>query len=251
MNITKMCTSRFSVVLCLFFLTSRSWSQDTTFCNAQWEKVNSMGEATYYQIVTQDPMETNHNVCRTYYKSGQLKIESHSLRGKDGKLDGKYKAFFIDGKPYKEIDYTRGEYNGQVLTYWPNGKPKRIDQFSSGKYTTGKCLTAGGQDTSHFSFEIMPEYPGGEKAMNEFLVKTIKYPRKANRKGIQGQVILSFIVEKDGSVTNITVQKSVHELLDTESVRVLKLMPKWNPGYQDGEPVRVSFNLPLLYKLPQ
>jgi protein TonB len=97
--------------------------------------------------------------------------------------------------------------------------------------------------------EVQPEYPGGQQALAAFMVKEVKYPKKAKRDGIQGQVIVSFVVDKDGSVIDVQVAKGVDPLLDAEAVRAVEAMPKWNPGTMNGKPVKVKYNLPVRFKL--
>lgn len=97
--------------------------------------------------------------------------------------------------------------------------------------------------------EVMPQYPGGQIAMLKYFMENIKYPEQAMKKGIQGRVAVSFIVEKDGSISDVKPVLSVHPLLNKEAVRVVKSMPKWTPGKQNGKPVRVRFNLPVMFKL--
>lgn len=97
--------------------------------------------------------------------------------------------------------------------------------------------------------EVMPQYPGGQIAMLQYLMKNIKYPEQAMKEGIQGRVAVSFIVEKDGSISDVKPVLSVHPLLNKEAVRVVKSMPKWSPGKHNGKPVRVRFNLPVMFKL--
>ena len=107
-------------------------------------------------------------------------------------------------------------------------------------------------DDDEKTFEIvekMPEFPGGDKALLEFLSKNIKYPVEAQKKGLQGRVVLGFVVEKDGSLSDVKTAKSVDPLLDEEAMRVVKSMPKWLPGRQNGKSVRVKFNVPILFKL--
>lgn len=95
----------------------------------------------------------------------------------------------------------------------------------------------------------MPSFPGGTRSLMQFLSSNIKYPVEAENLGIQGRVICSFIVEKDGSISNINVAQSVAPSLDQEAVRVIKAMPKWIPGETDGEQVRVKYTLPLNFRL--
>ena len=97
--------------------------------------------------------------------------------------------------------------------------------------------------------EVMPQYPGGQIAMLKYIMENIKYPEQAMKKGIQGRVVVSFIVEKDGRISNVRLLRSVESSLDKEAVRVVKSMPKWSPGKQNGKPVRVRFNVPVMFKL--
>ena len=97
--------------------------------------------------------------------------------------------------------------------------------------------------------EDMPEYPGGMEAMMKFVAENLKYPEQMQKEKVEGRVLLSFVVEKDGSVTNIEEVKSPHPVLTEEAIRVVKLMPKWKPGKQDGKEVRVQFNLPITFRL--
>lgn len=97
--------------------------------------------------------------------------------------------------------------------------------------------------------EVMPQYPGGQIAMLKYIMENMKYPKQAMKEGIQGRVAVRFIVEKDGSISDVKPILSVHPLLNKEAVRVVKSMPKWTPGKQNGKPVRVRFNLPIMFKL--
>jgi protein TonB len=97
--------------------------------------------------------------------------------------------------------------------------------------------------------EQMPQYKGGDQALMDYLNKSIKYPVIAEENGIQGRVVCTFVVERDGSITDVKVVRSVDPSLDKEAVRVLKAMPKWIPGKQNGSAVRVKFTLPVTFKL--
>lgn len=97
--------------------------------------------------------------------------------------------------------------------------------------------------------EQMPSYPGGMGALMQYLGSHIKYPPIAEENGIQGRVICTFVVEKDGSVTDVRVAKSVDPSLDKEAVRVVSAMPRWIPGKQNGSAVRVKYTLPVTFRL--
>lgn len=97
--------------------------------------------------------------------------------------------------------------------------------------------------------ENQPEFPGGNTAMMKFLGDNIKYPVIAQENGIQGRVICNFVVEKDGSITDVQVVRGVDPSLDREAVRVIQQMPRWKPGKQRGQAVRVRFTLPVVFRL--
>jgi len=94
--------------------------------------------------------------------------------------------------------------------------------------------------------EKMPMYPGGKNALIEYLTYNMKYPEVARKQRIEGKVLCEFIVDKDGSITDVKVLRSGgHPSLDQEAVRVIKAMPKWLPGEQGGKKVRVRYTIPL------
>lgn len=97
--------------------------------------------------------------------------------------------------------------------------------------------------------ESMPKFPGGEGAMNKYLGKNIEYPQMARESGIHGRVFVTFVVETDGRVTDIKILRGIGGGCDEEALRVVKNMPRWDPGKQRGKPVRVQFNLPIKFTL--
>jgi len=97
--------------------------------------------------------------------------------------------------------------------------------------------------------EQMPSYPGGMGALMQYLSSNIKYPAIAEENGIQGRVICTFVVERDGSITDVKIAKSVDPSLDKEAMRVVSKMPKWIPGKQNGSAVRVKYTLPVTFRL--
>lgn len=115
--------------------------------------------------------------------------------------------------------------------------------------------TAGAQQTEkpcdkvYDIVEVMPQFPGGQGELMKFLRNNVKYPAEAQKKKIEGRVIVTFVVNKKGRITHPTVVRSAHPLLDAEALRVVKRMPKWTPGRMNGEPVNVKYALPVTFKL--
>lgn len=121
--------------------------------------------------------------------------------------------------------------------------------FSCGN---GKLENTSSQNTMQNSenlAEKLPEFPGGQQAMNQFIIDNVKYPDEARKNGIQGKVLVSFLVSSTGKLKNINVVESVNELLDKEAVRVISSMPNWIPGEVDGKPVDMEMKLPIQFKL--
>ncbi len=97
--------------------------------------------------------------------------------------------------------------------------------------------------------EEEPSYPGGDEARIKFLQENMKYPEEAIKHGVQGKVFVTFVVEVDGSLSDVKVLRGIGSGCDDEAIRVVKSMPKWIPGKQKGIPVRIQFNLPIDFKL--
>lgn len=97
--------------------------------------------------------------------------------------------------------------------------------------------------------DCLPEFPGGWIAVMEYMVKNIKYPEQAEKDGLEGRVVVKFKVETDGSIGDVTVAKSLGPVLDAEAVRVVKNMPRWTPGRENGKTVAVSMLIPIEFKL--
>lgn len=97
--------------------------------------------------------------------------------------------------------------------------------------------------------EFMPEFPGGTAAMMAFLARSLKYPSVDIANGVEGTVYLSFVVNRDGSIVDVNVLRGVNASLDREAIRVIESMPKWKPGSQGGVTVRVSYQVPIRFKL--
>lgn len=106
------------------------------------------------------------------------------------------------------------------------------------------------EEESIYDFaEVEPSFPGGPEAMTKWIQANVVYPQSAMDKNEQGNVFVKFVVNRDGSIEHVSIRKGVSEAIDNEAMRVVKSMPNWNPGKQDGKPVRVYFTLPIAFRL--
>ena len=97
--------------------------------------------------------------------------------------------------------------------------------------------------------EQMPQFPGGDQAMMEYLKKNLRYPIVARENEVQGRVIVRFVVNEDGKVSDVVIMRDIGSGCGQEAVRVVKMMPKWLPGKQNGKPVKTYFTLPVTFRL--
>lgn len=112
-----------------------------------------------------------------------------------------------------------------------------------------KTVVSQSNQNIYNAVEQMPEFPGGMPAMMEFLQTNIKYPKDAIKQNVGGRVMVMFVVEPDGSLSNVRVARKVFPSLDAEAVRVVKAMPKWKPGKEKGRAVRVNFTMPVVFSI--
>jgi len=162
-----------------------------------------------------------------YYKVYDDKFSYIEEEGtvKNGKRDGAWK----------------GTDKGRGITYTEN--------YKDGALTEGKSVDKDGQAVSYTKRGIPPQFKGGLDAFGDYLSRSINYPTDAREKNIQGRVNVTFVVEKDGKVSDVQVTRSVSPSLDAEAVRVIKRSPKWEPGVQYGRPVRVIYSVPISFAL--
>ena len=104
-------------------------------------------------------------------------------------------------------------------------------------------------DKIYDKVEELPAFPGGEVVLMRFLSDNMKYPKVARESGIQGRVVVQFVVGSDGSICNAKVIRGIDPYLDKEALRVVSVMPRWKPGMQKGKPVSVQYTMPLMFRL--
>lgn len=133
-----------------------------------------------------------------------------------------------------------------------NGSPSSTTDNTDDTQTTAQSPVAVDKDNNPLKFQVLeqyPEFPGGMVELMKWLNANLRYPESAQTQKIQGKVIVAFIINKDGSISNPHVTTSVHPLLDREALRVVKMMPKWKPGMERKTPCRTLFVIPVNFKL--
>ena len=173
-----------------------------------------------------------------------------------GEMRNKITATFssADGTPNKNVKFTINEVekHGDTMMYSVDPFSFSADKFKLKIIAAEDApvhILKNYNDTVYQVVEQMPEFPGGVEALMKYISENVKYPQEAKDKNISGRVVLGFVIEKDGSVNEVKVLRGIGGGCDDEAVRVIKTMPKWKPGRQKGEPVRVFYQIPINFKL--
>lgn len=191
----------------------------------------------------------------TFYPNGEIREEGNYANNVE---IGEWSSYNLNGTISAKYSYVKGDLDGVYLDFDSTGQ--QLDTFY---YKLGVAVTKDGQPTYEKRFvEKMPSFPGCEnlagtpeyktcadRKMLEFIYSNVRYPARARQFGVEGLAVVSFIVEKDGRITAIKSVRGVSQDIRAEVFRIVGMMPTWYPGEQDGEVVRVQFNLPVRFKL--
>lgn len=163
--------------------------------------------------------------------------------------NGIYFDFHLNGKIKSKALYKNFFHDEYWNEYDTTGTLIYRDSLSEHKFICGIRYLNNGEEVKYTQESIEAEYPGGLMKMYEYLSKNMRYPSDARSKAIQGKVYIQFTINVDGSITNVKVLKGPSADLKEEAIRVVKSMPKWKPAYFKGAPVKVVYNLPIVFKL--
>lgn len=240
----------------LFLLPISMYGQDTIYLDKYGAKTKSQALSKSYKLTVPDTAVTDGKIEREYYLSNKLKSECHLItRLKDNSdkketiKEGKFQMWFESGKLRRSFNYHNNKIEGELTTYWENGQIKRHDIYKDGKQQEGKCYDENANEVEYYPFQKMPEYPGGETALLQFISRNVHYPIDAQEAGIQGRVVVEFVIDIYGVVDEINVKRSLGMSCDNEAVRIVSMLLEWKPGMLDGEPVSVWYVVPITFKI--
>lgn len=207
----------------------------------------------------------NENFAYQYDKEGRVVKRICSSNGSGDSSEWEKEIEYVEederGNWTKRLIHVVGGYDyieERIIKYWDDESSTFEEEFIPGmpdekgdvKYVPVQVVEEEPDEQAIFEVvEQMPEYPGGQAALMEFIAQNIQYPTAAKEAGTQGRVIVQFVVERDGSITGVKVVRSVGSYLDEEALRVMNSMPKWKPGMQRGKLVRVKFTVPVMFRL--
>jgi TonB family protein len=244
---------------------------------------NLSGKAEYYflsagtttqQLYARGNYEKNskNGKWEHWYRNGQLKEIGYYLTVEYGDnyypgIDYKIESFwdstgnqlvqqstgrvvdFFQTQLIREGTYVNGQKHGIWQDYFTDGKLRTKEEFEYGVFKEGISFKESGESFTYTIQEMQPQPEGGMPGFMNYIMTSMRYPKEARKKGIQGKVYIQFVVDKDGGIIDVEVLKGIGGGCDEEAVRVMRECPKWSPGIQRGQAVKVRMSIPLIFKL--
>ncbi len=241
----------FKILIITFFLPTILLGQiikEKKFYDSKLQECDS-NLATSTVIFYYNSSSSKSGYSKTYNSFGTVTVFREFSDLDDKIQEGKSILYYDNGQTKSICEIKNGKLQGDLVTYYLSGTIRRKDFYSNDELIKGNCYTESGLDTTYFEYEIMPQFPGGEREMYNFISRNIVYPKKAIRKGIKGRVFTKFIIDDNGYVKDAEISRSLHPLLDKAALDVINKMPKWQPGIQDGDPVNVTFYVPIKFTI--
>ncbi len=183
-----------------------------------------------------------------FHKNGE--DAGHKLYDNLGSKTGDWISYYKNGTTYYEGAYLNDKKNGIWKWYYKVGRPSSIEEYVEGELKKVQFYTIGGtKQKGKAEIESKPKFKGGIDKLIKYLSKTIKYPIEAQSLGVEGRVRVKFVVDTDGSITNVSIVESLGYGCDIEAARVVENMPNWEPGKQHNLPIKVYYTLPIKFSL--
>lgn len=189
---------------------------------------------------------------RTYFLDGKLRSVSPQEHLRKGIAHGTFEEWHPNGQLHAHEVFAHGQRVGELRMYYASGQLKRRESYAAGSMSAGECFAGDGQPISFFAYEVMPLYSegdGGFQAIVGAVARRVKYPREAIRHNITGRVFVSFAVDHSGQVVKVQVAQGVAASLDAAAVLAVQSLKRFQPGRQDGQPVAVSFTVPITFSI--
>jgi TonB family protein len=221
-------------------------AQDTLYLNNEWKPANKPKNAVYRQVITNT--DTGY-VVNTLNRQNQLESKSTYKDGYRKILHG-YSATYAGKHLGSEGRYVEGKQEGLWKYYHQDGAVSAVVTYKDNKRESASYFKPDGQpETDLQKAEHLPSFPGGSNAWGTYLVKNLRYPPEALKTQTSGQVRVEFTVTATGEIRDIIAVSGPSEELKSEAMRVVRMMPGWNPGVQFNRPVKVRYTMPISFRI--
>ena len=230
----------------LFFIlfSISSIAQVKTYTDKNYHETINLMEAAYYVEREMEADNPDAGYERFYYLSGEKHLERYFSSFDQRILQGTKKVWSKDGSLIQENNYLDGKLHGPWISWWDNGQVKRKDIYKKGKLKEKNVWDMAGNPVKWYPRMQRPEFPGGEKARIRYIKDNTRIPE-----GVAGgRVVVGFVVDVDGKITDVEIEESTSPALNLAAYNAVVNMPAWQPGMQENKPVRVKLSLPLVFR---
>lgn len=267
------------IFIMLFFYLISNFSgnancNDTLFFDNFGNEITNIKKAKTIRIISRDENNPSMAEVKEFFSNGKAKsisklVDEATLSFEDKMsglsaflidsdlktkwlYTGKYLEWYENGIIKKEIDFKNGQFCNKLLTFWENGKPKRIETYNNEyKFLSGICFNSRGKKIDFFPFIVPPYFNPENGSLNFFIQQNFNYPSKLAEQKIAGKYMLYFNINSIGKISKIDIQKELHPLLDKEILRVMsKFRGSYTPAECDGEKVNFKLIIPVHISLP-
>ena len=242
------------ISILLFVLPMVVGAQDTTYYVNHLTEPGPKSEEFKTRVEVRN-LANNWKYVRMYSNDTLLDSEgAYSVfPGAESQKEGIHKRYKLwepseTGLVWYQETYKANETQ-KLESFYPSGKLKRVERYINGIFESGECFNEDGNERPFTRFFRQPSYPGGDEAMYSFISNNMNYPAKAIKKNIQGLVNISFVVNKDGNISDVTAINEADPILVKEATRLVNSMPLWRSGIVDDRQVKVRYTLPIKFKL--
>lgn len=234
-----------AILLFLISLKTKGQTDTTTlYFDQNWIETNK-SNAKFYSLRYQ--LNDTLWQMKDFFIDGRIQMTGTFSDNKFKNRIGEFRYYLEDGNLKSTSLYTRNDMTNKEIHYYKNGNVDYLYEYDN---RTGDLITKEYfKENGDKSVFIEPAFKEGYERMNLFISNNIRYPKIARKRNIEGDVLVKFVIEKDGSIGEVTILESANTLLNDEAIRVVKAMPKWNPGNRDGEPLRIYYSIPIKFRL--
>ncbi|TDE03526.1 energy transducer TonB [Flavobacterium hiemivividum] len=229
-----------SVLFFLFLISSTFYSQEKVYFTEDFKELPTAEKAVYYSTYEELEKGTQRT---TYFIDGTKRNSDFFSNYRKRVKEGSSIEWHKNGNKARDLFYIKNKIEGVSNSYYENGQIKRTEHFKNGLFVSGKCFDENGSEIAYFPYQKDPEFPGGIKLFYVYVAKNFKAPNSG-----QGQIVIGFSVELDGTLNHFEVIKSINKEMDLAAIKVLVNGPKWTPGQIDGKDAVVKLKIPITIK---
>ncbi len=236
------------ILLIFLFLIQNLFAQDTIriYFDKNWEKIKHGENAMYSRKVFK---KGDLWYVKDYYLNGQLQMEGSFNNKKCTERSGEFIYYTENGNIDHKGIFLNNNYEGTWIWYHTNDKKSSEELYSNGKRIKAEYWDTNGMKVDSAEGEHKASFNGSEQGFRKYVESNLIYSKAAQKAGKEGLVLVSFVIETDGSLTNAVVIKSAGHLLDEEALRVIRSSPKWEPAKLHNRLVRIQYTFPLTFIL--